>query len=505
MERGLDIRLSFASGVEKCGSSAFFQRFPSLCPMTSRQLLHRFLPLIFWALFNGVLDAEQLVPAQRPNFLFMVADDLAARLGCYGDPAAKTPNLDKLASEGVLFNRAYCQGAVCTPSRTSFMLGLNNRHAHPNHFIQKPDTMTMGRWMREHGYQTCAIGKLDHDDPLDRYVDPKAWDVRVKREDMKPKARMPAFTSLGEDSGLRREKLSLIGVSESPEAVTDWARSERALEFLRSERDPQKPFFLAVGFHAPHVPWESTRECFEAQDPSRFTLEKTPSNASPLPPGSLRDEPGIELSEARQREGQKGYYAAVTFMDQQVGRLLKALEDMKLTENTVVIFTSDHGYHLGWRGQWCKHSIDEQVLRVPLLVRQPGAPKAARAEGIVELLDLFPSFCEFARIPVPPHLDGRSFVPLVRNPDAEGKNAAYCRWGNGRTVRTKRWRFVERDDGSRELYDHNADPAEYFNVAGVPENAAVVSQLHQLLEAELGPMVQGARKHREKPRPDSNQ
>ena len=426
--------------------------------------------------------------AGRPNFLFIVADDLATRLGCYGDAVAVSPNLDRLAGGGLLFERAYCQGVVCTPSRTSFMLGLNNRHAKPSHFVHNPGTMTLGRWMRTHGYQTCAIGKLDHDDPKDAYVDPDAWDVRVKREDIHLSVKPNRLTPIDEDLGRRRPRIAFMGVQETPEATTDGMRAERALKFLKSERDPAKPFFLAVGFHSPHVPWDSTRECSGRIREKDLALEKTPVDATPLPPGSLRDEPGIEMSEPVQRMVQKGYYAAVTFLDQQVGRLLEALDAMGLGGNTIVVFTSDHGYHLGWRGQWCKHSLDEQVLRVPLIVRRPGGPAGVRTRAMVELLDLFPSFCELAGIPAPEALDGRSFLPVLLKPDSPGKEAAFCQSGNGRTVRTARWRFVERLDGSRELYDHRSDPKEFFSVAADPDCAAVVSQLHALLEKEFGPM-----------------
>jgi arylsulfatase A-like enzyme len=195
------------------------------------------------------------------------------------------------------------------------------------------------------------------------------------------------------------------------------------------------------------------------------------------------------MSAAHHREGLRAYYAAVTTLDQQVGRLLDQLRAKGQLENTFVVFTSDHGYHLGWRGQWCKHSIDEQVLRVPLIVRHPKGAKGAKAGGIVELLDLFPTFCDFAGLPAPGALDGKSFLPLLMDPKAEGKPGAFCQWGNGRTVRTQRWRLVERRDGSRELYDHSTDTAEYHNVIANPEHQALVERLHGMLEMEFGPMT----------------
>ena len=441
-------------------------------------------------LFLIAASVVPLVAAEpsRPNILFIIADDLATRLGCYGDKAAITPHLDRLAAEGVVFTKAYCQGAVCTPSRTSFMLGLNTRHARANHFIEHPDTMTMGRWFREHGYQTAAIGKIDHDDPNDAFTDPKAWDVRVKREDMAPK--LPTQnTSFDEDLGQQRKRVSLIRLADSPEAMGDWVRAERLIQFFDKGRDASKPFFAAIGFHTPHVPWDSTRAIYDQHDPAKFTPETTPDDATPLPPGSLLQEPGMEISEAHHREGLRAYYAAVTTLDQQIGRLLDHLRTKGQLDHTLIVFTSDHGYHLGWRGQWCKHSIDEQVLRVPLIVRHPQGAKNAMASGIVELLDLFPTFCDYAGLPAPNSLDGKSFLPLLLDPKTESKPGAFCQWGNGRTVRTQRWRLTERRDGSTELYDHSIDKSEYHNLIPNPEHASLVKRLHGMLDNEFGPMA----------------
>ncbi len=447
--------------------------------------------------------AETPGTSKSPNVLFIIADDLATRLGCYGDKSAITPHLDRLAAEGVVFNRAYCQGAVCTASRTSFMLGLNSRHAKASHFLTHPETMTLGRWFRERGYQTCSIGKIDHDDPTDSYVDPKAWDIRVKREDLAPKLPIQR-RFFDEDLGLMRKRISNIGIAEAPEAIGDWVRTERMLQFFDKERDATKPFFAAIGFHAPHVPWDSTKAVYESHNPAGFTLETAPSGATPLPPGSILQEPGIELTEASQREGQRAYYAAVTMLDQQVGRLMEHLRTTGMLENTIVVFTSDHGYHLGWRGQWCKHSIDEEVLRVPLIVSAPQGAKGARADGIVELLDLFPTFCQTAGQPLPDGLDGKSFALLLKDPKAEGKPGAFCQWGNGRTVRTQRWRLTERNDGTSELYDHSKDAGEYFNVIANPEHAALVTRLHAMLDTEFGPQRNSPKPQRKPAGPKTN-
>ncbi len=214
----------------------------------------------------------------------------------------------------------------------------------------------------------------------------------------------------------------------------------------------------------------------------KFALEDLPADATPLPPKSLLQEPGLATSESLQREATRAYYAAVTMLDEQIGRLLDHLQAKGLAENTVIVLTSDHGYHLRWRGQWCKHFLDEQVLRVSLIVRSPRSARHARAEGIVELIDLFPTFCELAAIPAAQSLDGQSFAPLLKDPATPGKPAVFCRGANGRTVRTARWRYIERSVGSHELSDHDRDPAEYYNVADRPEHSSVIRDHAALLE-----------------------
>lgn len=418
--------------------------------------------------------------AERPNILFIISDDLATRVGCYGDKAAITPNIDRLAAEGMCFDRAYVQGTVCTPSRTAFMLGLNNRSARRNHFVKHPETMTMGRWFRVHGYQTFSVGKIDHNKA---FVDPKAWDIRGEIENRG----WPAPLSTIREGDKKKGRLvSRYAVADSPEGTRDWAVAERAIRFLREERGPERPFFAAIGFFKPHQPCISTKAHFERHDPRRFTLQPTPSDASPV--GHAAYTPGIELSEDKQRLAQRAYYAAVSHMDEQLGRFLKAAREAGALTNTLVLFTSDHGYHLGWRGQWAKHDLSEEVMRVPLIAWFPGVvPTGTRTDGMVELIDLFPTFAEVAGLPIPKSLDGRSFFDQLRDSKAPGKPAAFCDDGvRGRTVRTAKWRLTERTNGRHELYHLPSDPGEYHNVITKPQNDGVAERLAKLLAVELG-------------------
>ena len=443
-------------------------------------------------LLNSFISAEvkSKTPSQ-PNFLFIIADDLGTRLGCYDDKAAKTPNLDKFAKDGIVFTRAYAQGSVCIPSRASFMLGKTTVHANSKELLAPEKPMTMGRWFREHGYQTFSVGKILHDET---YEDPKAWDIRVPISECKRGAKGSSLQSIKEDLGPNKRDLGRYAPHEKIEAFDDWVRTERALKFFEKERDVNKPFFAAIGFHTSHEAFYSLKSIYDSFDSSLFTTEyPTPSYASKLPEGSLFDFPEYEVSDEVQRKFHRAYYAAVSTMDQEIGRLMEMLKNKGYLENTVVVFTSDQGYHLGWRGQWHKHSISEQVLHVPLVVRLPQGVKGAKAGGIVELLDIFPTFCEMASIPAPEKLDGISFLKLLHNPEKEGKMGAFCSmpkgWGNGRTVRTKRWRLIERNDGTRELYDHTKDPFEYCNLISSPENKRVIEEMQNMLHQEYGVLI----------------
>jgi len=441
--------------------------------------------LVFAGFLGVQLHAE---PSSRPNILFILADDLATRVGCYGDAAAITPNLDRLAAQGMVFEKAYVQGTVCTPSRTAFMLGLNNRNARRSHFIQHPDTMTMGRFFRQNGYQTFSVGKIDH---TEEFVDPEAWDIRVKAEPKTSRGEsLVAIRETVEKGEGRGRLVSSYGVVAKAEDGPDAIIADEAIRFLTDRRDRQRPFLAAVGLHKPHQPVVSTQAHFEAHaDESRFTLAVTPEDASPIASGHLREEPGLNLTEAQQRLAQHAYYASASTMDEQLGRVLAALEREGLADSTLVVFTSDHGYHLGWRGQWAKHDLSEEVMRVPLIVRWPSVTQAGtRTNGIVELIDLFPTFAEAAGLPIHDTLDGESFVDQLRDPKAAGKAAAFCDDGpKGRTIRTARWRLTERLGGADELYDHSSDPGEFHNLFGTAGHEAITKRLAGQLVEKLGP------------------
>ncbi len=438
--------------------------------------------VVLFFLFQ-LMAAVSMATEERPNILFVIVDDLNMALGCYGDDAAETPGIDALADRGMRFQRAFVQGTVCTPSRTSFMLGLNNRSAGRRHFIENPETMTMGRFFRENGYFTFGVGKIDH---TKEFGDPGAWDERIHPD--KDSGFGAKLKTIREDDGEQRIA-SRFGVTEKEEQTRDYAIAEKAIEFFETQKEEAKPFFAVVGFHKPHQPTISSAQQFSLHsDVSKFSLFHEPAGMTPLTKGSLRFEPGLSLTEAQQRQAIRAYYASVTLMDSQVSRVIQSLDSNGLGKETLVVLTSDHGYHLGWRGQWAKHDLSDEVMRVPLIARWPGEIGEGSVSGaIVELIDLFPTFADAAEMNAPESLDGKSFLPILKGSVKEGKTAAFCDDGpKGRTVRTKRFRLTQRPDGAHELYDLKEDPREYFNIYSDPDSAKTVARLSGLLQETLG-------------------
>lgn len=443
---------------------------------------------------------------ERPNVLLLVSDDLAATLGCYGFPAAKTPNLDALAARGVRFERAYCQFPHCNPSRSSFLTGLrpgttrvtNNED---NLYKNLPGVMTLPRHFREHGYTTARFGKLFHlgvpsgEESMD---DPQAWDVGepFKSELPYPKKRESAVkVQTGKKSGLGWQEIPC-----EDDDLIDGGHARLAIEWLE-KRDASKPFFLAVGFHRPHLPLVAPAKYFDLYPLDSIKLPDSPADDEadiPLPArnGAV---PGYALTATpeQRRAAIRGYLATVSYMDAQAGRVLDVVQRLGIAEKTIVIFTSDHGWHLGEHGLWHKRSLFEESARVPLVVCVPGK-KPQTCAGLVELLDLFPTLCDLTGVPALPTLQGKSLRLLLDDPRAALHDAAFtqARRGKdaefwGRSVRTARWRCTEWDEGRNgiELYDHDADPHEYTNLADRPEHADVLKELRSLLAKQLPPIT----------------
>ncbi|WP_168442109.1 sulfatase-like hydrolase/transferase [Pontiella desulfatans] len=424
--------------------------------------------------------------SDMPNILFLIADDLSTRLGCYGDRVAITPAIDQLAREGVLFERAYACGTVCTPSRKSFLTGMGVRTVgwgNNNYLIDNPDAMTMPRWFREHGYQTAKVGKVQHKDAFEGALD---WDLNMNTTEVFPSGNEgKVVEKLVSDDG---RQVVDVHIRRDDQPSMDESRTDAFMKFVDQQWDSSKPFFFALGFHAPHEPHEANRRHYDLYCAEEMPISVPPPGATPMTkpyPASFRRW-SVEVPEAAQREAVLGYYGAVSGLDEQVGRAMDFLEERDIADNTIVVFISDQGYCLGYRDCWAKHLLYPAVLRVPLIVRDPRMKRGdIRVEGLVELLDIFPTLTEMAGLPTPGGLDGASFVPLMVDPSKRGRPATYAQGilhlGRGKAVTTETATYLEWDGGEfTEFYNLKADPDAWHNQIGNPEGAGAVNR-HRLL------------------------
>jgi arylsulfatase A-like enzyme len=428
--------------------------------------------------------------AGKPNVLFIAVDDLNTRMGCYGDPVAKTPNIDKLASRGVRFERAYCQYPLCNPSRTSLLSG---RYPTTTGVMENltwfrtamPQVVTLPQYFRNHGYATLRTGKIFHGG-LD---DDKGWDAGG--EPYKPrKPPTGAEQVQRQKTADRREAVEGEG-----ESLPDYRTASRAIQLLEEKRD--KPFFLAVGFVKPHVPLIAPKKYFDLYDPKTIKLPPDfapkPTVGPGVPAEALTRNGDLFINrpatEQEARELIAAYYACISSTDAQVGRVLDALDRLKLRDKTVVVFFGDHGFHLGEKGKWSKHgSLYEPATHVPLIVAVPGAPGNGKASPrTVQLLDLYPTLAQVTGLPLPSGQEGHGLAPLLKDPLGKWDHPAvtFSQRGKivGRSVRTERYRYTEwDDDGKRaELYDYESDPHELRNLVHDPQQAKRVEELRRFL------------------------
>jgi arylsulfatase A-like enzyme len=442
------------------------------------------LVLLGWVLAaGGVVGA-----APAKNVLFLIADDLNNFLGCYGDPLVKTPNLDRLASRGALFRRAYCSYPLCGPSRNSLLTGLypNATGIYQNVQIFRqsiPEHLSLPQVFRQAGGFAARIGKLYHYNVpnsvgTNGHDDPASWELEINPAGVERTEEHPYIFTLS--PGKFGGTLSWYASPKPDRFHTDAMQAEDAewvLERCAARRD--RPFFLAVGFFRPHTPYVSPRSYFdlypEEEMPVVTGVEADQADL-PSPALATRKREEEDMSDALRRQCRQAYLASITFMDAQVGRVLDALERLGLAEDTVIVFTSDHGYHMGEHGLWQKRSLFEESARVPLLIAAPGISHAGSVvESPVSQVDLYPTLMELCGLEGPAGLPGQSLVPLLRNPAAPGRGWALTqvnRRSQGRdyfgySLRTERYRYTEWDGGEMgvELYDHQEDPGELKNLA----------------------------------------
>lgn len=462
-------------------------------------------PLIALMTFCGTAQAE----IKRPNVLLVVSDDLNTFLGAYGNPLARTPNIDRLASRGVRFDRAYCTFPLCGPSRNSFLLGLypNSTGILENAQIFRqtiPQQVSMPQAFRQAGYFVARLGKMYHYNVpnsigTDGHDDPASWELELNPAGVDRLKEHPHIFSLvpGQFGGT----LSWYASPTSDEHHTDGllaADAEWVLE--RCARRQDRPFFLAVGFFRPHTPYVAPKKpYFDLYDEDRMPLVTgVEADQADLPAAALasRKKEQEKLTDPLRRQCMQAYYASISFMDAQLGKIVAALDRLGLADDTIIVFTSDHGYHMGEHGLYQKMSLFEESARVPLLIVAPKVAKnGAVAHSPVSQVDLFPTLAELTGIDKPNNLQGQSLVPMLKDPSFVGRGWALTQVTRGRpqerwfgySLRTPRWRYTEWDQGraGRELYDHQTDPRELTNLAERPEHADTVKQLAAELKAAV--------------------
>ena len=452
---------------------------------------------------TGASLSSQPQQRARLNVLFLIADDLNNDLGTYGAPV-RSPNIDKLAARGVRFDRAYSQYPLCSPSRSSLLTGrrpnatgvLANPDKNPMspHFREKlPDAVTLPQLFKTSGYLAARVGKLYHygvplnigTAGLDDY---RSWDLTINPRGRDREILDRVFSLKPGQFGAT---LSWLADDGKDAEQTDGIAAAEAVRLLERFKRNKESFFLAVGFYRPHTPYVAPKRYFDMYPRDRIALPVlSEADRSRTPPAAYRTAGGFKeqdsMTDEQRRQAIQAYWASTTFMDAQVGHVLDALDRLGFSDNTIVVFTSDHGYHLGDHGLWQKMSVFERSARVPLIIALPGAKnRGVAARGLAELVDLYPTLAELAGLQPTTTLDGVSLVPLLENPAGTVKDGAFTQVNNGFSVRTDRWRYTEWDEGKdgAVLHDMDKDPAETTNLAGDPAHAATVTGLKARLAA----------------------
>jgi iduronate 2-sulfatase len=479
---------------------------------------------------------KQVTPV---NVLFIAVDDLRPELGCYGNPVIQTPNIDRLASNGVVFNRAYVQQPICGPSRASLMTGLRpdacqvtNNAVYFRNTV--PDVVTLPQHFMQYGYVAHSIGKIFHaaqDDP------DKSWTSK------------PVYSRQYFKAGEKNQYVT-IAADVPDTAFRDGLSAETAIIRLRLLKDNNQPFFLGVGFHLPHLHWHCPKKYWDLYNPDDIKLAEVKTPPQGVPSVSLhnsyelRNRDGVPdyepITDSLSRHLMHGYYACVSYVDAQIGKILDELDRLGLSENTIIMLWGDHGWHLGEYGIWGKATNFEIATRAPLIVSAPGMKgRGKTSDALVEFLDMYPTLCDLANLPIPEHVQGTSFRNILNKPESKGKEAAFSQfpspalreWASlpldstmrskfrelseakelqiqqefgevwdrelfekylmGYAMRTDRYRFIRWVDIRSpqkslavELYDHKSDPGETLNLAEDPDYANLLITLEEQMIKE---------------------
>ncbi|VGO23156.1 sulfatase [Pontiella sulfatireligans] len=450
--------------------------------------------------------------AKPPNVLFVAVDDLRTDLGCYVADYMKTPNIDKLANGGLLFEQAYCQQAVCGPSRISLLTGLRPDTTKVYTLDQPldkelPDTLTLPQHFKQNGYKTISLGKIYHHGTDDK----EFWDVldscsAPKYANPKNVALVEKLTKEAHAKGLTKGKEFRKATQGPPvecadvpdNTYGDGITADRAIEAIRNKGD--EPLFLAVGFRKPHLTFAAPKTYWDLYDHDTITIPShdRPEGAADLAFttwGELRGYHGMPENGGVTDEQAKtlihGYRACVSYIDAQLGRVLAELDKQGLREDTIIVLWGDHGWKLGDYGDWCKHTNFELDTHVPLIYSGLGVPAGKRSAALVEFVDIFPTLAEACGLEVP-ECDGLSSVPLFKDPSKPWKKAAFSQYprggGMGHTIRSGKWRYTEWKNSkgkvtARELYDHSESDIATVNLADHPEYKNVAKKMAAILKA----------------------
>jgi iduronate 2-sulfatase len=506
-------------------------------------ILYNLLLLLVSSLFpfseNGELQEKKV-----PNILFIPVDDLRTELGCYGNKTIKTPNIDRLAQNGVVFTRAFCQQAVCNPSRVSLLTGLrpdSTRVWDLYTLFRKnlPDVVTLPQFFKQKGYNTIGLGKAFHNNDPDTIswtelplikgfpFDPDAVymnDENIQIQELKKKKLIAAGQSRIDKLGYWYLKANATENADvNDDAYFDGAQTTLAIKKLQELATQKNPFFLSVGYYRPHLPFNAPKKYWDMYNRDSIPLAENQFVPEDSPEYAMHGDQELRgysdcsdlpwpfekpLNEKQQRELKHGYYASVSYTDAQIGRLLNELDRLGLSENTIIVLWGDHGWKLGEHNGWCKQTNYEIDTNAPMIVSGARVKaKGVKCNALTEFVDIYPTLCDMAGFQVPEKLQGTSFFPLLKNPKLEWKTAAFSQFLLGRygppetrlmermgyTMRTDQYRYVEwykwDKEGnkcgeflSRELYDHKTDPQENKNIANKPANKKIIDALSQQLK-----------------------
>lgn len=437
---------------------------------------------------------------EKMNVLFLMADDMRPELGCYGVEAVKTPNIDQFASTGVLFQNAYCNVPVSGASRASLLTGVYPHY--PERFVSFsamaskdcPEAIPLSGWFSSHSYYTVSDGKVFHhiEDHADSWSEPpyrthpdgydvywaeynkwELWMNSASARTINPKTMRGPFCEWAE-------------VPDT--AYDDGKLAEKAIADLKRLKEKGKPFFLACGFWKPHLPFNAPKKYWDLYDREKIPVAENRFRPEGLPEEVKNSQEIYAYARTTSpddiyfiKEAKHGYYACLSYVDAQIGKVLNALDELDLSKNTIVILLGDHGWHLGEHGFLGKHNLMNMSTHVPLIVRVPGMQKG-KTKSLVEFVDIYPTLCELCNLPFPEQLDGMSFVPILKDLKKEIKDKVYIQWEGGDNAVDWRYNYAEWEKGSRMLFDHQVDVEENKNRADDPSYKNVVKNMSSFLQ-----------------------